>query len=62
MLFRSDYAEPIPSEGESLKKDATIRDALTQMLTTGKDRFAVGEGSISWEGILKIARSEIDEG
>lgn len=29
------------------------------MLTTGKDRLAVGQGSISWEGILKIAGSEI---
>ncbi len=55
-----DYAEAIPSEGEGLKKDATLRDALTLMLTTGKNRLAVGDGSISWEGLLKIARSEID--
>lgn len=55
-----DYAEPILSEGEALEDNATLREALTQMLTTGKDRLAVGQGSISWEGILKIARSEID--
>lgn len=54
-----DYAEDIPYDGEGLKKDATVRDALTKMLTTGKDRLAVGQGSISWEGILKIAGSEI---
>ena len=52
-------AEDIPYDGEGLKKDATVRDALTKMLTTGKDRLAVGQGSISWEGILKIAGSEI---
>lgn len=56
-----DYAEDIQSEGESLSKNATVRDALTEMLTLGKDRLAVGNGSISWEEILKIARSEIDE-
>jgi osmoprotectant transport system ATP-binding protein len=55
-----DHAEEISSEGEGLAKDATLRDALTEMLMTGKDRLAVGKGSISWGGILKIAGSEID--
>ncbi len=56
-----DYAEDIKVQGEDLANDATIREALTQMLTSGKDRLGVGGGSISWEGILKIAGSEINE-
>lgn len=56
-----DYAEQVPFEGETLEKDATLRDALTKMLTTGEDRLAVGQGSVSWQGILEIAGSEIDE-
>lgn len=56
-----DYAEDIKVQGEDLANNATIREALTQMLTSGKDRLGVGGGSISWEGILKIAGSEINE-
>jgi osmoprotectant transport system ATP-binding protein len=55
-----DYAENIKIEGEGLAKGATLRDALTEMLLRGKERLAVGEGSISWESILQIARSEIN--
>lgn len=55
-----DYKEDIRIEGEGLKDDATLREALTKMLTSGVDRLKVGDGSISWEGILKIGGSEID--
>lgn len=55
-----DYKEDIRIEGEGLKDDATLREALTKMLTSGADRLKVGDGSISWEGILKIGGSEID--
>ena len=56
-----DYAEDIKVQGEELANNATVREALTQMLTSGKDRLGVGGGSISWEGILKIAGSEIND-
>ncbi|MDY0235589.1 MAG: ABC transporter ATP-binding protein [Gudongella sp.] len=55
-----DYAEPIPSEEKGLDENSTLREALTVMLMSGKERLSVGEGSITWENILKIAGSEIN--
>lgn len=56
-----DYAELILVEGDVLDEDVTLREVLTIMLTTGKDRLALPNGSISWEKLLKIAGSGIDE-
>ena len=56
-----DYAEPIRLEEEALDESATLRDVLVKMLTSGKDRVALINGSISWDSILEIAGSDIDE-
>lgn len=56
-----DYAEDISLEEEPLDKDASLRDVLVDMLTNGKDRLALVNGSISWDSILKIAGSDMDE-
>ena len=56
-----DHAEQEKIEEEPLDKDATLRDVLTIMLTTGKNRVALNNGSISWESLLKIAGSDLDE-
>ena len=56
-----DYAEPIRLEEEALDENATLRDVLVKMLTSGKDRVALINGSISWDSILEIAGSDIDE-
>lgn len=56
-----DYAEAILLEEEPLDENATLRDVLTEMLTTGKDRVALMNGSISWDSILKVAGSDINE-
>lgn len=56
-----DYAESIILEEKPLEENATLRDVLTAMLTSGEDRVALVNGSIAWESILKIAGSDIDE-
>lgn len=56
-----DYAESTILEEEPLEENATLRDVLTEMLTSGKERVALINGSISWNNILKIAGSDINE-
>ena len=56
-----DYAEDIILGEDPLDKDASLRDVLVDMLTNGKDRLALVNGSISWESILKIAGSDSHE-
>lgn len=56
-----DYAEPIQLDEQPMHKEATLRDVLTKMLTTGQDRVSLSNGSISWENLLKIAGRDIDE-
>nr|WP_300003413.1 ABC transporter ATP-binding protein [Tissierella sp.] len=56
-----DYAEDIIIDQEPLAEDSTLRDALTYMLSKGKERAALKNGSISWEKILVLARSDIHE-
>ena len=56
-----DYAEPIQLDEQPMHKEATLRDVLTKMLTTGQDRVSLANGSISWENLLKIAGRDIDE-
>lgn len=57
-----DYAEAIFLEEEPLDKDVTLREVLTEMLTTGKERVALINGSVSWDNILKITGSDINDG
>ena len=52
-----DYAEPIEVDENPLHKDATMRDVLLKMLTTGQDRVSLSNGSISWDALLQIAGS-----
>lgn len=56
-----DYAEAQRLEEEPLHRDASLRDALVAMLSSGKDRLSLVNGSISWENILSIAGSDTDE-
>lgn len=56
-----DYAEDKILKEEPLDKDATLREVLTIMLTTGKERLSLVNGSISWKRLLKVAGSDIDE-
>lgn len=56
-----DYAESALIDEAPLDKDATLRDVLLKMLTTGKDRISLSNGSISWDSLLKVAGSDIDE-
>ncbi len=57
----ADYADSIILDEEPLDENATLRDVLTNMLTTGKEKVSLPNGSISWEKILKIAGSDINE-
>lgn len=56
-----DYAESVVVEEEPLDKDATLREVLFKMLTTGKDRVSLINGSISWDGLLEVAGSDVNE-
>lgn len=56
-----DYAENINLDEEALDENATLRDVLVTMLTSGKDRLALVNGSISWDNLLDIAGSDINE-
>ncbi len=53
-----DYAEPRILDEEPLDENATLREVLTLMLTTGIDKVSLVNGSISWDHILKIAGSD----
>ena len=56
-----DYAESIFLEEEPLDENVTLREVLTEMLTTGKERVPLINGSISWDNILRITGSDINE-
>lgn len=56
-----DYAESVELETEPLHKDATMRDVLLKMLSTGQDRVPLINGSISWDALLQIAGSDVHE-
>lgn len=56
-----DYAESLVLDEDPIDETATLREVLTLMLTTGKDRIALKNGSISWDHILKIAGSDQNE-
>lgn len=56
-----DHMEDISVEGEVMDKNTTLREVLIKMLVTGKDRLALPNGSISWDRLLEIAGSDIDE-
>ena len=56
-----DYAESTILAGKPLDEGSTLRDVLTEMLLTGKEVVTLVNGSISWEKILEIAGSDINE-
>lgn len=56
-----DYASSLVLEEEPLNKDITLREVLIEMLTSGKDKVSLINGSISWEDILEIAGSDVNE-
>ncbi len=56
-----DYSESKIIDGEPLDENSTLRDVLTEMLISGKETVAVANGSMTWEKILEIAGSDINE-
>lgn len=56
-----DYALSEVLDDDPLDENATLRDVLTLMLSTGKEKIALTNGSITWDDILKIAGSDINE-
>lgn len=56
-----DYSEAIKIDDKPLPRNATLRDVLIKMLTSGEERVSVENGSISWDAILKIAGSDVNE-
>ncbi|WP_409228088.1 ABC transporter ATP-binding protein [Gudongella sp. SC589] len=56
-----DYMEGIPWEGAEIPQDATLKEALSQMLLTGDDRVSVKDGSISFNRILQVVGRDINE-
>ncbi|MBR7554352.1 ABC transporter ATP-binding protein [Allobacillus sp. GCM10007491] len=56
-----DYAEPFELDENPLHQDATMRDVLLTMLTTGQERVSLINGSISWDALLQIAGSDVHD-
>lgn len=56
-----DYSEALILNEPALDENATLREVLIHMLTNGKERVALSNGSISWDMLLEIAGSDINE-
>lgn len=56
-----DYAEPVFMEESPMDEQTTLREVLTKMLSTGQNRVALPNGSISWDGLLQVAGRDINE-
>lgn len=56
-----DYAEGLILHEPALDENVTLREVLIHMLTTGKEIVALKNGSISWDMLLEIAGSDINE-
>ena len=56
-----DYMEEIPCKGEEMEEDSTLKEALSLMLLTGRDRIPVKGGSISFNRILQVVGRDINE-
>lgn len=51
--------EMIEFPGKTISPDATLKEAVGIMLSTCEERLSTDGGSISWEGILRIMRSDL---
>lgn len=56
-----DYAQPLILGEKPLAKEATLRDVLIYMLSTGSDKVALENGSISWNHLLTLTGSGLNE-
>ncbi|MGM0396775.1 MAG: ABC transporter ATP-binding protein [Bacillota bacterium] len=56
-----DYREEVSCGGDPLSGDATLKEALSQMLLLGTDRICIEGGSISFNRILQVVGRDIDE-
>lgn len=56
-----DHLDHTPWRGRELPVDATLKEALSQMLLSGEDRVAIKGGSISFGRILDVVGRDIDE-
>ncbi len=53
-----DYKEEATVEGEPLSDDASLKEALSEMILRGEDKVALNSGSISLAAIMKLIRGE----
>jgi osmoprotectant transport system ATP-binding protein len=56
-----DIIEEQISKGTWIDPDASLREAVGKIISTGEERLSTDEGSISWKGILEAVRGEGNE-
>lgn len=54
-----DAVESIEYSGKTISPDASLKDAVGIMLSTGEERLSACGGSISWDGILRMMRGDL---
>lgn len=53
-----DHCEEVKMEGEALSEDASLKEALSEMILRGADRVPLENGSLSLQGIMEVIRGE----
>ncbi|MFH5836854.1 ABC transporter ATP-binding protein [Proteiniclasticum sp. C24MP] len=53
-----EYKEAEKAEGEPLSEDASLKEALSEMILRGVDRVPLEKGSLSLQGIMEVIRGE----
>ena len=53
-----DYKEKEKAEGEPLSEEASLKEALSEMILRGVDRVPLEKGSLSLQGIMSVIRGE----
>jgi len=53
-----DHCEEVKMEGEALSEDASLKEALSEMILRGADRVPLKNGSLSLHGIMEVIRGE----
>ena len=53
-----DHCEEVKIEGEALSEDASLKEALSEMILRGADRVPLENGSLSLQGIMEVIRGE----
>ena len=53
-----EHKEAEKAEGEPLSEDASLKEALSEMILRGVDRVPLEKGSLSLQGIMEVIRGE----